>query len=252
MLSEILLNFYYDSLACLVIISEIKLDINSDMQTVNKPLARILLVDDDPGLLEELRDMLVYQKALVTKIEVVAMAENGLEALALVAEHQPDLVILDLEMPELDGIATAKALRRHAPDVRILIYSAHHDRIDLHAALDAGIRGYVLKSHSRSLLTAIDEIMHEELWFDPLVFHRMYAKTLYEGQTWMASLSPRERQVLTLMQQGLSKTAMAETLAIGPETIKSYLAHIRTKAGCANLTELKQKIAGLNPTQLSH
>lgn len=207
-----------------------------------RQVIRTILADDEVDVLEEMHDTLVYQKILDCRIEVVGMARNGEEALEMAWHQQPDIAILDLDMPGLDGLATAKALHRQPKPPKVLLYSGHHDRISMLEALDANIQGYVLKSRSHILLSAVDEIFHGGYRFDPQVFHAMYGRSVNgKSMHWFCALTAREREILTLFCNGSGQAAIAAQLQIGPETVKTHLGHIRKKAACINLAELKRK-----------
>lgn len=207
------------------------------------PRIRVLLADDEEDVLEDLHDLLVYQKTLCYQLEVVAMASNGKEAVELAAISQPDIAVLDLEMPGHNGIEAAKAMHQHPTPPKILLYSAHHDRVNIYEALEAHVRGYVLKSRNTAFFSALDEVLNDGLWFDPLVFHEMYGKSIKgEGSRWLSTLSAREKDVLECFRAGKTQTRIASELNITMDTVKSHLSHIRKKAGCKTLTELKLKL----------
>lgn len=212
------------------------------------PIIRVLLADDEEDVLEDLHDLLVYQKTLLYTLDVVAMASNGKEAVEMAALSQPDIAILDLEMPGLNGIEAAKAMHQHPTPPKILLYSAHHDRVNMYEALEAHVRGYVLKSRNTAFFSALDEVLNDGLWFDPLVFHEMYGKSIKgEGSHWLSTLSAREKDVLDCFRAGKTQTHIATELNITMDTVKSHLSHIRKKAGCKTLTELKLKLMRVQP-----
>lgn len=204
---------------------------------------RTLLADDDPACLEDLSDSLLFQTHLPHRFQVIGQAQTGAEALGVARQSYPQLAILDLEMPEGNGIEVAKKLRYLNPPPKVIIFSCHLDRVDMYSALEAGIRGYVLKGCLVSLLKAIESILAGGIWFDPFVMHQMYKKALNDVQfTWKQPLTTREREVLTAFSKGLSQSAIGAEINIGTQTVKTHLEHIRIKAACATLSELRLKL----------
>lgn len=168
-------------------------------------------------------------KALVTTrpdVEVVGEASTGREALAIVEQLQPDIVLMDVSMPDLNGIdATAKLAETH-PAVRVIIVSAHEDEVMVKRALKASARGYLLKSAKpEELDAAISSVMRGNVYFSPLVGNYLAKWALQppaEHDDPVSRLSPRQREVLQLIAEGRSTKEIAFELGLSVSTIDTH------------------------------
>ncbi len=201
---------------------------------------RVLLADDQRLVRESLGTLL----GLVGGIELVATASDGEEALALSAEHRPDIVLMDLVMPRLDGIEATRRLRERQPEVRVIALTTYADDESVLGALRAGARGYLTKdASSEDIRAAILTVAAGEAALDPAVQHHVVAALAGDGAQHGATnpaserpllpddLTPREAEVLALIAQGLSNAEIAERLVVSPTTIKSHINHLFAKAG---------------------
>jgi DNA-binding NarL/FixJ family response regulator len=198
---------------------------------------RVLLADDQRLVRESLGTLL----GLLGGIELVATASDGEEALALAAEHRPQVVLMDLRMPRLDGIEATRRLRELCPEVRVISLTTYADDESVLGALRAGARGYLTKDASgEEIRAAILSVAAGEAALDPAVQHHVVSALAGEGApgggTPAASelpddLTPREAEVLALIAQGLSNTEIAERLVVSPTTVKSHINHLFAKAG---------------------
>ena len=176
--------------------------------------------------------------------EVVAQASDGREAVKQTVLLQPDVAILDIGMPLLNGIEATRQIARRAPDVRILVLSMHADEAYITQALRAGATGYLLKdSADTELLRAVTAVAAGKSFFSPAVARVMlddYVRHLagkgivdrYE------SLSEREREVFQLIAEGHSNKEIAELLTVSPATVETHRAHIMQKLDVHNTAEL--------------
>jgi DNA-binding NarL/FixJ family response regulator len=131
----------------------------------------VVLADDHPIVLNGLRNLIRGERDL----DLVGEASNGLAALRVIREKQPDIAVVDISMPELNGILLSQRLADELPSVKVLVLTLHEDRAYLKQALDAGVRGYVLKrSASENLVQAIRAVVIGGLYVDPAVAHRMF------------------------------------------------------------------------------
>ena len=178
---------------------------------------RLVVVDDHPIV----RDGLAGIFALEEDIDVVGQAGNGPEALAVVAERDPDLVLMDLRMPGGDGFAAIRQLRERGGRPRILVLTTYDTERDIRRAMAAGADGYLLKDLPRDqLVAAVRELMNGS--------SRTHIDTPRGSQL---SLTDRETEVLALVADGLTNRAVARKLGISEATVKTHLAHIYTKLG---------------------
>jgi DNA-binding NarL/FixJ family response regulator len=196
---------------------------------------RVLVVDDQRLVRESLVTMLGFLKG----IELVASASDGQEALELAAVHRPDVVLMDLRMPRLDGIKATRLLRERQPDVRVIALTTYADDESVLGALRAGARGYLTKdAGSDDIRAAILSVAAGEAALDPAVQHTVVAAVAAGTPAPCApspelpdELTPREAEVLVLIAAGLTNAQIAERLVVSPTTIKSHINHLFAKAG---------------------
>jgi DNA-binding NarL/FixJ family response regulator len=204
-------------------------------------MARIrILVADDHHL------VLAGLKALVREdpiIEVIGEAADGPSALRLANELKPDVIVLDLSMPGMNGVRVAQSLRAQVPRCHILILSVHEDRAYLRQLLETGVSGYVLKrSAPEELISAIRAIVAGGIYLDPaitgMVIGRGPQQGLVRGIDGSTELSARETEVLRLAAAGYTNKELSLRLRIGVKTIETYKARAMEKLGLATRAEL--------------
>ena len=207
---------------------------------------RVLLADDQRLVRESLGVLL----GLLGGIELVATASDGEEALALVDEHHPQVVLMDIRMPRLDGIEATRRLRERCPEVRVISLTTYADDESVLGALRAGARGYLTKDASgEEIRAAILTVAAGDAALDPAVQHHVVAALAGADSSSSSSpspspgagagatselpddLTPREVQVLALIAEGLTNTEIAERLVVSPTTVKSHINHLFAKAG---------------------
>ena len=197
---------------------------------------RILLADDHSLFREMLTEVLRRQTETYT---VIGEARDGAEALALVASHQPDLLLLDYKMPHVGRLSTfCQDVIQRSPSTRILIVSGYvAERIALEAAI-GGARGYILKGASiADLLSAITTIQAGGVWVDPQLPKQIFHTFLNQGGKAtgnLGQLSRQELQILALVSQGMNNKEISARLYISQKTVKNHLTHIFAKLGVAN------------------
>jgi DNA-binding NarL/FixJ family response regulator len=195
---------------------------------------RVLLADDQRLVRESLATML----GLLPGIELVGTARDGVEACALVAEHIPDVVLMDLRMPRMDGIEATRQLRELHPDVAVIALTTYADDESVLRALRAGARGYLTKdAGSDDIHAAIHRVAAGDAALDPAIQRQVIA-ALGEGprrdQTPAAlpdGLTAREAEILALIADGLSNGEIATRLTVSQTTVKSHINHLFAKAG---------------------
>ncbi len=201
---------------------------------------RVLLADDQRLVRESLATLL----GLLGGIELLATASDGEEAIALVARHQPDVVLMDLRMPRVDGIEATRRVREQHPQVQVIALTTYADDESVLGALRAGARGYLTKDASgEDIRAAIVTVAGGDAALDPAVQHHVVA-ALADGSANPAGgemdapepelpdgLTPREAEVLALIAAGLTNAEIAERLVVSPTTVKSHINHLFAKAG---------------------
>lgn len=211
--------------------------------TSTKAQIRVVLVDDHAVVRAGIRTFLEQSGRIV----VLAEGSNGQQALALVAQFQPDVIVLDIQMPVMNGIEATRMLRAKNSVVGILILTAYDDRPYVQALLQAGANGYVLKTADpKELIRAVEEVyagktVIDELLRDPYQSHVPLQKVIED-----AILSRREMEVLRQVAEGLTNKAISVQLKISSRTVQNHLANIFKKMECESRTEMVAKAIRLN------
>lgn len=216
---------------------------------------KILIVDDHPIVSEGIRKILDNQEDM----EVVGQAADGEEALRLAEEIKPDLVVMDVMMPELDGIETTKRLKTILPSTAVLLLSAYSYESYLLAAIRAGAAGFLSKSARKpELLAAIEAIISGEQVFDQKTIYKilndMVVTSDSDGKPKLIELHDREMEVLKLAAKGESNKEIARELIISERTVQTHLTNIFRKFDVSSRTEavlraLKQGMISLEDVE---
>jgi len=200
--------------------------------------ARILIADDHELVRRGLSGLL----ADVPGWSVVAQAANGRQAVELAASHQPDIVILDLTMPELNGLDATRQVLAASARTRVLILTAHESEQLIREVLTAGAQGYVLKADAaRSLVAAVEALLDGRTFFTSTVAQRVLEGYLRSGggdPGAMPALSAREREVMQLLAEGGSNKDIARALGISLKTAETHRSNIMRKMGFDSLADL--------------
>lgn len=209
---------------------------------------RILIADDHPIFRDGLRAMLASDP----DFELVGEATTGEEAVALAAELQPDLIVMDVQMPGGDGIEATRSIVRASPHVRVLIVTMFEDDGTVFRAMRAGARGYVLKgANYQEMLRAIRAVGSGEAIFSPKVAVRLmdfFAGVQPESPPEVfPELSEREREILDLIASGYRNPEIADRLFLSPKTVRNQVSNILHKLQVADRTEavIRAREAGL-------
>jgi DNA-binding NarL/FixJ family response regulator len=200
---------------------------------------RVLLVDDHAVLRDGLRALLNMHD----DIEVVAVAGDGREAIDLVRHYAPDVVVMDMAMPGMEGLEATRRIVEERPQTRVLVLSQHDNERYILPVLQAGAMGYVLKrAASDDLVTAIRLVYRGDPYLPPLIAKvvlRDYRQhTGPEAETEDYGLTAREKEVLKLVAEGRTSREIAELLYVSNKTVMSHRANIYKKLGTHNRTEL--------------
>ncbi|MFF0232723.1 response regulator [Micromonospora sp. NPDC005254] len=201
-------------------------------------MIRILLVDDQHLIRAGLRMLCDAQP----DIEVVGEADNGREAVVLAARLIPDVVVMDLRMPGVDGITATSRILAERPATRVLVLTTFGDDDHLYPALSAGACGFLLKdAPPTELLDGIRRAAAGDSPFTPEVLHRLVQRAVRaraEPPRPVQGLTAREQDVLTLVAEGLSNSEIAERLHIGVTTVKTHITSLMTKTDSPNRVRL--------------
>ncbi|MGN6752784.1 MAG: response regulator [Intrasporangium sp.] len=202
---------------------------------MSEPTMRVVIVDDQ----QIVRDGLTMALRHVPGVDLVGQAADGEEALSVVAVSRPDVVLMDLRMPRMDGVTATRLIRESYPDVHVIVLTTYLDDDSVFPALRAGARGYLTKDAGAERIgQAIERVRRGEALLDPVVqgrlldsFDRMGPPTPPPAGRLPAGLTAREAEVLTLIARGLSNREIAGTLVVSEATVKTHINHAFAKTG---------------------
>jgi len=208
-----------------------------------EPRIRVLLADDHPVVRTGIRQFL--ERA--GDIEVVAEADDGETARVLISQYQPDVAVLDIEMPGATGIEVAGWVRASAPGVGVLLLTAFDDDPYVHAAVQAGAHGYVLKTAApHELIRAVREVFEGRIVMDPAVVSKLVARVAGERTPPpLEPLTERELEVLALAGKGYTNKAISVQLGISDRTVQGHLGRVLQKLQAASRTEAVMRAVAL-------
>ena len=195
---------------------------------------RLLIVEDQPGILAKQKRLL----EAYDELEVVGTARDGTLALELVRSKEPDVVLLDLGLPDMDGIQVTRKVRSEFPSVELLIYTIFDEEERVLEAVRAGASGYLLKgTPADRMVEAIKEVHQGGSIIQPRLARRLlrHFQTVQDPDA--PRLTPRETEILQVIAKGLSNLAAAETLGVSRSTVRTHLEHIYAKLDVSNRTE---------------
>jgi len=209
---------------------------------------RVLIADDHTLFRDGLRALL----ASVPDIEVVGEASNGQEAMARAIEHQPDVILMDIQMPDRNGIEATRQILRASPHIGIIVLTMFRDDDSIFAVMRAGARGYVLKGADQDvLLRAVRAVANGESLFSPEIAVRLMQfftnlKPAVHSELF-PELTTREREILTLIAQGETNAEIADKLVISMKTVRNHVSNIFSKLQVADRAQaaLRAREAGL-------
>ena len=201
---------------------------------------RVLVAEDHALVREGIRLILEAQPDM----EVIAEAANGLEVLSKARELRPDVILMDISMPEMDGLEATRQIKRDIPDTQVLALTVHESGDYFFRMLAAGASGYVLKgAPSSDLLAAVRSASQGEVHLHPSLTARLvgdYVRRLRRGESQgdYATLTEREKDVLMLLAEGLTNQQIAGRLGISASTVETHRSHVMEKLSLRNRTDL--------------
>jgi DNA-binding NarL/FixJ family response regulator len=210
-------------------------------------LTNVLVADDHPLFLDGMRTLLHS----LPDVRLVAEATTGTEAVELVAEHQPDVVVMDLHMPDLSGIEATRRIVQAHPHVGVLVLTMFEDDDSIFAAMRAGARGYLLKgAMQEEIVRAIQAVAGGEAIFGPSIAKRVieyFARPARTRTPEFPSLTEREHEVLDLIAAGQSNRSIAKRLFLSDKTVRNHVSNIFAKLQVADRAEaiVRAREAGL-------
>lgn len=208
---------------------------------------QVLIADDHPVFRSGLRALLATDAA----VTVVGEASTGVEVVAATAREQPDVVVMDLNMPELDGVAATGQIVQANPRIAVLVLTMFDDDDSVFAAMRAGARGYLLKGTNQAdILRAVHAVATGGAVFGPAVAQRVldfFAQGAAQNAATFPELSEREREVLDLLAQGDSNSRIATRLTISEKTVRNHVSNIFAKLAVADRAQaiVRAREAGL-------
>lgn len=206
----------------------------------NDPLIRLLICDDQAIVCEGLRAIL----SIVPEIQVVGVAHHGGEALDQIRITQPDIVLMDLKMPVMNGVQATHIIREKHPQVKVLVLTTYDADEWVLDAIRSGAAGYLLKDTPREdLVRAIIDTVHGRSHIDPLVAGKLLSHVANQpplqinDQKVLSTLSDREREILRLLGRGFNNGEIAQSLFLSEGTVKNYVSTVLAKLGVTDRTQ---------------
>lgn len=205
-----------------------------------KKAYRVVIAEDYTILREGLKALLSSQK----EFRVVAEAQDGRDAIRCVQEHEPDIVLMDLSMPRMNGLEAIKEIKRSNPETRIMALTVHKTEEYVLATLEAGADGYVLKDATHSeLVLAMMSVLEGKRYLSPGISEKVIegyleGRKTVKGQTAWDSLTKREREILKLIAEGYKNKEVADFLCISPKTVEKHRTNLMQKLDLHNIASL--------------
>jgi DNA-binding NarL/FixJ family response regulator len=199
---------------------------------------RICLVDDHPVVLAGIRALL----QVAPEIDLVAEANTGAAGLKIICESSPDIAVVDLSLPDMQGMELVRRVRKHCPTVKIIVLTVHEDRAYIQPVLEAGAKAYILKrSAGDELFRAIQVVQQGETFLDPAVGQKSSInahQSVDAIDTDGGELSPREEDVLRYLAQGFSNKQIAGRLDVSVKSVETYKARAAEKKGLRSRADI--------------
>jgi NarL family two-component system response regulator LiaR len=200
----------------------------------DQQIIRIIIVDDHAMLRKGLAVFLLSYSDL----KLVGEASNGREALALCAEKQPDIVLMDLMMPIMDGVTATRHIRRDYPNIQVIALTSFGEEILIRDAIEAGVISYLFKKVSADDLAKTIRAAHQGFSTFATEVTDILVRSVRHPRSIFSTLTPREREVLALIVKGMGNAEIAKQLMISPSTTKSHVSNILTKLNVTSRSEV--------------
>jgi len=205
-------------------------------------MVRILLADDHDVVRRGLKALLQER----ADWEVCGEALSGRQAVELAREMRPDIAIVDLMMPDLNGLETTRQIRKVSENTQVLIFTMHHNEALVHDVLDAGARGYLLKTDAeRHIVAAVETLMKRQPYFSAQISETVLGGFLRSGRQAVTAeggsvprLTPREREIIQLLAEGHRNKKIAEELGISVKTVETHRTAVMRKLGVSSVVDL--------------
>jgi len=196
---------------------------------------RVLLADDHTLVRSGLKALVEH----VPGVQVIAEAADGRSALAAIEQERPDVVLMDVTMPELNGLEAAARIRERFPDVRVLLISMHADPLYVRRALELGVSGYVLKTADASELEeAVGRVARGLTYLSPEAARAAEHVAAHSASAGGPALTPRQREILQLVAEGCSTREIAAKLGVSVKTVETHRAHLMERLGIHDVAGL--------------
>jgi len=215
-------------------------------------MVRILLADDHDVVRRGLRVLLQEHAGW----EICGEAMSGREAVDLAREMQPDVAIIDLMMPDLNGLGVTSQIRKASERTQVLIFTMHHNETLIHGVLEAGARGYLLKTDAEQhVVTAVETLLRGQPYFSAQVSETVLEGFLRSGRHAAADsavvprLTPREREIIQLLAEGHRNKKIAQMLGISIKTVETHRTALMRKIGVRSIVELVRYAVRNNLTE---
>lgn len=197
---------------------------------MEKRIIKLYLADDHPIVVEGLKEVLNSK----SNLEVIGEAFDGIQLMGLLSHQRPDVIVMDINMPGLDGIACTKLIKKQYPSIKIVILTMYNDRTFVNQLIAAGADGCMLKSRgSKELVAAIERVTSNKSYFDSVADFTHISKDTKEIQ-----LSEREKEIVKLVAEGLTSSEIAQKLFIAEHTVRTHRKNIFKKLGINNTSQL--------------
>ena len=203
-------------------------------------MIQILVAEDHEVTRRGMRELLLEQ----SDWEVCAEARNGREAVEFAAQCHPDIAVLDISMPELNGLEATRLIRKQSPNTEVLIFTMYETDELVREALHAGARGYVLKTDAAlNLVAAVEALIKHQVFLTPGVSKTLLSTILIADErpgdrNTIPMLTDRERQIVQMLAEGKTNKEVAKVLCISPNTVETHRARIMRKLGITSIVEL--------------
>lgn len=199
---------------------------------------KVMLADDHALIREGFRSLLGKNELF----EIVGEAENGKELMLLITQSTPDVVLVDINMPQMSGLEVLEQTKKSRPEIKFIILTMHEEREYIKRALTAGAEGYLLKNVEKAELEkAIKTVFEGGKYFSPLITNILAEYVAKPSTAPAAEISPREKEVLELVAQGFSTKQIADKLDISVRTVESHRINMLKKLEVSNTAELIRK-----------